>query len=137
TASAAPPTPAGSFDGTGTIGAFGTTTPWRVAVDEASGDVYVIDPDHDAVDRFSSTGTFQSQIRGVDTAVRSFGFGLFGTDDIAVDNSGGAGQGDVYVIGGGANTIFKFDASNAELWEASGLSGGLTCGIAVDPSGNP
>jgi hypothetical protein len=138
TASAAPPTPAGSFDGTDTPArAFGTSTPGRVAVDEASGDVYVLDPDHDAVDRFSSTGTFQSQITGVDdTAARSFGFSGNGANGIAVDNSGGAGQGDVYVVAAGSNTIFKFDASSTELWEAPGLAG-TTCGIAVDLNGNP
>lgn len=83
TASAAAPTLIGSFDGSGTPA--GSMVPTKLAVDEATGDVYVIDTAHDVVSKFDSTGTYLSQIRGSYTTAGSFSFG--GDEDIAVDNS--------------------------------------------------
>jgi hypothetical protein len=134
TATAADPTPVGSFDGSGTPdGSFDNT---RIAVDEASGDVYVIDAAHDAVDRFTSTGTYVSQIRGSDTTNTSFGFDATSADEIAVDNTGGARQGWVYVNSRNAGIVFAFDASGVEQCEAPGPNSS-TFGVAVDPGGNP
>jgi hypothetical protein len=106
----------------------------KLAVDEATGDVYAIDVENDVVDRFSSTGAYLSQIRGVDTTAKSFGFG--GTDGIAVDNSGGPRQGDVYVVSENSGNFFAFDPSGKERWERGSIFGD-SCGVAVDVSGNP
>jgi len=109
----------------------------RLSVDEASGDVYVVDPTNNSVDRYSKTGTLLSQLKVPAGEGGSFGFG--GAPDVAVDNSGTATQGRVYVSQGEASTkVFAFDPSNkAEpfLWAAGGF--GEACGIAVDPSGMP
>lgn len=136
-ASAAPPTLIGTFDGSATPdGSIGNDNSTRVAVDEATGDVYVLDIIHDVVDKFDQNGTYLSQIRGSSTTAGTFGFSLNnGIDDLAVDNTGGTGQGNLYVLSRGTNTIFAFNASGTELWEASGISG-RPCGIGVDPGGN-
>jgi hypothetical protein len=84
--------PAGTFDGVDTPASGFGETAWKVAVDEAGGDVYVLDPDHDVVDRFSSTGAYLSRIDGAGTAARSFGFSGDDANDVAVDNSGGDAQ---------------------------------------------
>jgi DNA-binding beta-propeller fold protein YncE len=110
--------------------------PGRLAVDESSGNVYVIDEANKEVDEFSPSGTL---IRAL-TAPGDFGFDG-GEDDIAVDNSGGADQGNVYVAGeqGAVGLITAFDSSGAELWQLQLPSGSPPpdlCGIAVDPSGN-
>ncbi len=124
-----------TFDCSGTPA--GSCTNSKLAVDDATGDVYVIDSGHDVVDRFNSAGTYLSQIRGSSTTVGTFNFG--GEDDIAVDNSGGPRQGDVYVVSenqslASATAVFAFDARGRELWEHGGI-GGDTCGVAVDGSG--
>lgn len=125
-----------SFDGSGTPDR--SMTPTYVSVSQRSGDVYVIDSAHDAVDVFDANGNYLSQILGSSTTARSFSFG--GTDDIAVDNSGGATDGRVYVESQTAGLVFAFDASGNFLWQSSAGNsgpGGFAAGIAVDPSGNP
>lgn len=125
---AAAPTPDPTnptFDGSTTPdNSFGNN---KVAVDESTGDVYVVDDAHGLIDRFSSTGTYLSQITG--------SFSLGGEDDIAVDNSGGPTQGRVYLISESANTLFAYDASGAPLWQSSGF--GDACGVGVDSTGHP
>lgn len=113
-------------------------TPGRLAVDEATGDVYVIDTANDVVDRFSSTGTFLGALRGSDTRDGTFNFG--GDDDVAVDNSGGPNQGHVYVLSENATNspnggVFEYDANGNLVNQAhpTGFSDG--CGVAVDASG--
>jgi hypothetical protein len=134
TASAADPRFVGTFDGTATPdGSFGGGNS-KVAVDETTGDVYVMDATHDVIDRFTSAGVYLSQIRGVDTTNRTFNFDTFGLASITVDNSGGAGQGNLYAGSWFAGRVFAFDPTGRELWEAPG--GSRTCGITVDPSGN-
>lgn len=110
----------------------------RLAADEATGDVYVIDIDNNVVDRFSSTGAFIGALRGTATANGSFNFG--GDDDVAVDNSGGATQGRVYVVSENASlatraSVFAFDPSGNLLWEAAPTGFADTCGVAVDSAG--
>jgi Divergent InlB B-repeat domain len=132
TAAAAAPTFDSSFDGSGTPA--GSMTPTFVSVNNRTGDVYVIDSAHDAVDVFDATGTYQSQILGSSTTAGSFSFG--GGDDIAVDNSGGADDGHIYVLSQNAGLVFAFDSSGNFLWQSSaGIS--FAGGVAVDGSGNP
>ena len=78
--------------------------PQGLAVDLATGDVYVVDSKNDRVEEFGSSGEY----------IRAFGEKGTGKEkgeckeprlteptEVAVDNSGGAGEGDVYVINGG------------------------------------
>lgn len=122
-----------SFDGTGTPD--GSMTPTKLSVDESTGDVYVIDSAHDVVNRFAADGTYLSQLSGSDTDAGSFSFGL--EDDIAVDNSGGTTQGNVYVVSETALKAFAFDSTGRFLWQADFSGGPDICGVAVDASGRP
>ena len=76
--------PASSFTPTG------VETPSGIAVDQATGDVYVTGAGSGNVERFSATGvretSFVSPV-------------LSGPAGVAVDNSGDASKGDVYVSG--------------------------------------
>lgn len=134
TAGAAAPTvdPSSPFDGSGTPAR--SMTPTFVSVSQRSGDVYVIDSAHDAVDVFDANGTYVTQILGSSTDARSFSFG--GADDIAVDNSGGATDGNVYVASENGGHVFAFNSSGTFLWQSNAGVSDL-CGVAVDLSGNP
>ncbi len=114
---------------TAKCGDFESMTPERLAVNEANGDVYVIDSANDVVNRFDEDGNYLSQIKGSSTTVGSFGFN--GNDDIAIDNSGGATQGRIY-LATGFSKFFAFDAAGAFAWEEAVTD---VCGIAVDASG--
>lgn len=128
-----------SFDGSATPD--GSMRPGPVAVNQATGDVYVVDVDHDVVDRFDAAGTYLSQIRGSSTTVGSFAFG--GEDDLEVDNSGGANQGAIYVTSENSSFatgnfgVFAFRPDGGFLWQANfnGASAD-TCGVSVDTGGN-
>lgn len=132
----------------GPSGEITSFTPSHLAVDEATGDVYAIDEAADAILRFSSTGTYQSIIKGSETTATTFNFGGGNETAIAVDNSGGANQGHVYVdsenasgsyTGTGPLSAFKSATeSNAFIWQAN--PGGVTsdiCGVAVNTAGVP
>ncbi len=119
----------GSFPGGVLISPF---NPYKVATDEATGDVYIEDPANGVVDRFTAAGTYLSQINTAE-AGGSFNFGE--ADQIAVDNSGGPGQGSLYVVSELAHFIYAFDAQGKFLWKSNeGL--GDPCGVAVDSKGN-
>jgi hypothetical protein len=105
--------------------------PDRIAVNDATGDVYAIDPPHDAVVIFNSAGVYQSTIAGSSTDNGSFGFAGF-EKDIAIDNSGGANQGHVYVLSEDANKVFAFKADGSFYWQAG--AGGDICGVGVNPA---
>ncbi len=128
----ADPTLRGSFDGSQTPA--GSWNSQRLAVDESTGHVYVIDSADDVIDVFSSTGRYLFPIPGSLTTNHTFNFG--GDDDVAVDNSGGANDGNVYVNAENAGLIFAFDRTGNFLWQSNaGVSD--PCGIGVDSSGNP
>ena len=136
-ASAAAPTFNSSFDGSGTPA--GSMTPTKTAVDESTGDVYVIDSAHNVVNKFSSSGTYISQLLGTDVSnpPGTGSFNLGGEDDIAVDNSGTSTQGNVYIVSENAAKVFAFNSSGTFLWTGDFTTGGYdTCGVAVDSSGN-
>lgn len=128
--------------------------PEAVAVDQASGDVFVGEFNNNRIDEFTSSGTF----------LRAFGFGVAtGSNDfetcsttcvkgnenlrpvsLAVDNSGGPSAGDIYVFSG--NEVQKYALNpitdQAELVRRFGSAGsgpGQFSGedpITVDSSGH-
>jgi hypothetical protein len=73
------------------------------AIDQANGDVWVLEGNAAGfglglIDKFTESGEYAGvQIVGAETPQASFAFALLGSGGIAVDNSGGAGNGDVYV----------------------------------------
>jgi DNA-binding beta-propeller fold protein YncE len=127
--------------------------PSGVAVDQASGDVYVVDKGNDRVEYFSSTGTYLGQFNGSGLllgegkAAGSGGLagevetGSFSSPEaIAVDNdSGSPSFGDVYVADVGHNVIDKYSSTGAYVSQlaqgSGGASFGTIYGIGVDTTG--
>jgi Divergent InlB B-repeat domain/Collagen triple helix repeat (20 copies) len=111
----------------------GTMAPTRLAVDESSGDVYVLDRAHDIVQRFTPDGQLLAPLTGEGLPE---GLGIGGYDAIAVDNnSGDPHQGWVFVVGANGITSYvtAFDSAGQEQWQTITSLGAL--GIAVDASG--
>ncbi len=127
----------GSFGGEGS-GAGQFKEPSGVAVNDATGDVYVVDKGNNRVQEFSAGGAFIAQFDGsaAPTGALSFPSG------IAVDNSGDPldpSAGDVYVIDGSPDAVYKFSESGVyegQISEAEGGSPfGALDGVAVDSTG--
>ncbi len=114
----------------------GIESPKGVAVDQATGDVYVAGGGSDNVERFSAAGA-----REVSFVSPALSF----TAGVAVDNSGDASKGDVYVSEPTEGTVVKLESSgNAAAGftpiKASSIPSGdpgseafLPFGVAVDP----
>ncbi|MGA9285288.1 MAG: hypothetical protein WBV85_07580 [Solirubrobacteraceae bacterium] len=130
-----------------------------VAIDAATHDVYVADTGNARVDEFEADGTFlRAWGWGVADGTPAFETctlmcekGLAGSGSgqftapalIAVDNSGGPSQGDVYVGDTGTGVVSKFSATGAYLSSNNGSGAvspvagpfGPLAGVAVDGSG--
>ena len=126
-----------SFGGEGT-GNSKFKGPTGVAVNEATGDVYVVDSGNNRVEQFSSAGAYIGQFNGsaAPTGV------LKEPTWIAVDNSGNPldpSHGDVYVADGNPHVVYKFSESGVYEGEISEAEAGSPFsaleGVAVDPSG--
>jgi hypothetical protein len=94
----------------------------HVAVDQASGDVYVSDEYDGVVDRFNSNDEYQSQL----PVAHVFA--------LAVDSSG-----DVFVSPEGSGVVQEFDSSGTQVLEIAGTSKGAfgsRTSLAVDAAGN-
>jgi hypothetical protein len=105
--------------------------PGRIAVNEATGDVYVLNLKTSKVDWFNKSGELKEEELSA-----PLGLGLEPggrTDSIAVDNSGGEHEGAVYV-GGKEDLATAFDANGEVEWQHVFPKGGAR-GVAVDPSG--
>ena len=123
------------------------SSPQGVAVNDATGDVYVADTSNARVDEFDSSGnfvrawgwgvadgasSFETCTKTCEAGVSGAGAGQFTTPAfIAVDNSSSASAGDVYVGDTGTNLVQKFDASG-HLITAWGTGGQLTGATATD-----
>ena len=148
--------PLGSFGSTGS-GSGQFQSPIGVAVDQASGDVYVADSGNARVQKFSGTGTFiaawgygvtdgtaVSQVctGSCQAGIPGSGAGQFSNPtSVAVDSSGGASNGDVYVGDLSNNVISKFDSNGNFLLTIDGSTAPQghfqsLVGIAVDQSGH-
>jgi phosphodiesterase/alkaline phosphatase D-like protein len=139
-------TPTGSFGG-----------PSGVAVDEATGTLYVADIPHHSVDKLTLTGepvNFEalgaSALSGAATPAGSFAFPseslLLTPAGVAVDNAPlSPSFNDIYVVDAGHAVIDKFAPSGAYLGQLTGTTGGPfdhegtfggPYGVGVDGSGN-
>ncbi len=78
----------------------GFENPLGIAVNQATGNVYVSDYSSGMIDEFNASKEYVSQIKVPGGNPYS----------LAVDNSGGSSQGDVYVAGAANNIVYKFDA---------------------------
>jgi DNA-binding beta-propeller fold protein YncE len=121
-----------AFDLSGADG--GGSLNGAVAVDQASGDVYVTGSRGDTgaavVDRFSASGVFEAQIDG--SGPPAFAFGS--VDGVAVDPSNGT----VYVSDGANQVVDVFDSTGGYLTQFGGTGGSgegelsYPAGLAVD-----
>jgi hypothetical protein len=148
--------PVFAAEGLGVTGTFGSATssttdpeplssPAGVAVNETSGDVYVVDAGNNRVEHFSATGSYLGKFDGSDNP--AFPGGFSEPRDIAVDNAcfyqGKSGaqcassypsNGDVYVVDLGHGVVDKFTATGGFVSELGGL--GELLGVAVDSAGH-
>jgi hypothetical protein len=125
-----------------------------LAVDQASGDLLVIDAGAGTVSRwkpdgtpddFSALGTNVIDAQGAgDGGAGGFNFGGANEVQVAVDNSGTATNGDIYVVQSTKIDIFassgEYIGQLSQYETAPGDPGTLTnfsesCGVAVDASG--
>ena len=122
-------TPVSTFDGSGTpegsIGAGIAGT--ALAIDQASGHVFVYDGSHNVVPEFKADGTYVTQVS--DSFVDGSPSGL------AVDDSGGANDGVLYVVSAHAVDAFG-GLERAQLPALSHTGYGDGCGAAVDSAGD-
>jgi hypothetical protein len=125
-----------SFGPAGTgAGTFGRVK--SIAVDDASGDVYVFDQENEAIYKFTATGepanfssTGTNEIKGVVSS------GGGAEQQIAVDGSSGPDKGDIYLANN--NIVDIYSAAGAKIGELTGgigTEGEEACGVAVDASG--
>ena len=131
------------------LSSFGSfTNPNGIAVDEATGDVYVADIGTSTVSRFDAGGNpvefsalNSNTLSGAATPTGSFSFpNLSGTPAaIAVDNSTGTSdpsRGDLYVLDAGHGVIDKFSSSGAYLSQITGPFEEGPIGLAVAANGD-
>jgi hypothetical protein len=148
---AGPAWAAGEIRFSGSFGSAGSANgqfkePSGVAVDEASGDVYVVDKGNNRVEYFSSTGTFEHQFNGTEIDRAPAGAGsqapakFSAPEAIAIDNdSTSPSYGDVYVTDTGHEVIDKFSPNGSYIGQLTGpgsdtFSGRL--GVVVDSKGD-
>ncbi len=132
-------------EGLGITATFGTAgsgngqfkEPNGVAVNQTSGDVYVVDRGNNRVERFSSSSAYEAQFNGTEIDGAPAGAGheapakFSEPTGIAIDPT----NGDVYVIDSGHNVIDRFSAAGSYISQLSGFSDSLAV-VAVDGSGN-
>ena len=121
--------------------------PSGVAVNESTGDVYVVDKGNGRVEEFSATGTYIGQFNGSGTLAGEGSAAPTGQfvdpEAIAVDNSGDSltdpSAGDVYVVDQGHKVVDKFSAAGAYIGQLTETAPGSPLehldGIAVDQNG--
>ena len=111
--------------------------PTGIAVNNATGDVYVVDKGNNRVEEFNSEGGFITEFKGTGTAGE-----LSEPEAIAIDNSGETASddpsvGDVYVAD--HDVVDKFQADGTYLGQITVGEGGAPleeiAGVAVDPKG--
>jgi hypothetical protein len=111
---AAPATATEGYTATSYLGGHGSGDgqfqgPTGVAVNEATGDLYIADRKNNRVQVFTSEGTYVSQFNGGPEHP------LSEPTDIAVDNSTGPAKGDVYVFDRGHSVVDVFDSDGTYL----------------------
>ena len=128
-----------SFDGSEVPGGPFEGDLSTVAVDQASGDVYVMEYQR-AVERFDAAGKYLGEITGAAVPQGSLG-SFYSRSGVAVDNSGGLNNGDLYVAGTENDVVYRFDSSGKLLGEITGAgtpagAGSFRpAGVAVGASG--
>lgn len=124
--------------------------PENIAVDETTGDLYVLDYENQSIQRFDASGNpvefaavgsnVLNGAAGADaTPEGAFSFIREGGGEVAIDNSAGPNKGDIYVANMFNDTVDIFSSDGTylgELTSGSGARWGFTCGVAVDKAGD-
>jgi hypothetical protein len=130
---------AGEFEGAGAP-AGELSKPVAVAVDESSGDVYVVDRATRVVEMFDAQGDYLAQITGTPTGSAGSAEPFSEPTAIAVDNFPGPGEGDVYVVdeahGSGCGSECHLPPIVDQFSSAGVYVGRLTGAGEVEGAGN-
>ncbi len=110
-----------------------------IALDQSSGDFYVVPRGGDRIDRYDPDGDPVSQFGSTGSGNGEFNFEAVARIGIAVDNSSGPSAGSVYVADFGNNRVQKFDAAGnyiSQFGTAGSGNGQFQSpgGIGVDPT---
>jgi streptogramin lyase len=120
---------------------FAAGSPRGVAVNQTTGDVYVSDIGTHTIEQFNAEGVLQSSIKAPGASNAAFW-------QLAINNTGGTEQGDVYAVDETGDVVYKFDPNpegELELDKVTPTIGGPgvgegslnePAGVAIDPSGN-
>jgi hypothetical protein len=136
-----PLTPIGSFTSQKIAGQGPTVdAPQALTVDQANGDVYALDPVAGELVRLTASGKAHNFTAGPGAGTNALPLATLNgshTNEIAIDNSGGPADGDIYVADGNSGTIAVFANSGASLGTLNGSGTpdggfGLACGVAVN-----
>jgi hypothetical protein len=118
------------------VGSFGSFSHVSgVAVDQSSGDVYVLDSETSSISKFDGAGApvdFSSSGTNTIAKVASSGNG---ESEIAVDSSSGPDAGDIYVADNHVVEIYSPAGDKLGELTGGGAEGVVACGVAVDPAG--
>lgn len=121
-----------SFSGAGTSA--GTLQSGNsIAVDNSTGAVYVAEATGGSVDRFHPDGTAWPFSATASSSVTDHGSRL----GVAVDNSGGTGQGRVLISDFGKDTLEALGPGGSRLWELPLEGSFYPTDVAVDATGHP
>ncbi len=121
-----------------------------LAIDQASGDLLVMNNAEGTIKRYNPDGTpaafsalgtnvIDGQGSGDETPQGGLSFGGVNEAQIAIDESGGATDGDIYVTENSPAAIDVFSEAGAylgQLTESSAGPFGRACGVAVDFAGD-
>ena len=114
--------------------------PGALAVNEETGDVYVVDRGNGRVEIFSASGGYVGQFDGGASPTGAFSWSAAGISvpggEVAVDNSGNPldpSKGDVYVLDTGNGVIDKFGAHGMYIGQV--VDRQTPTDITVDPDG--
>jgi hypothetical protein len=123
-----------------------------LAVDQSTGDLLVIDagsrePGEGTLSRWHEDGTPAEFSALGSNVIEDLTFKFPEEVQVAVDNSGGATDGNIYLAQSGATAIDIFDEDGNSLGQLTEYKAGPTaegaathfgavCGVAVDPAGN-
>jgi phosphodiesterase/alkaline phosphatase D-like protein len=140
----------------GSLDGYGARSGSSVAVNDTTHDVYVTDTGNARIDEFDQSGSFirawgygvaDGATNALQTCTTTCFAGIPGSGEgqlalpvaIAVDNSGGSSNEDVYVAEAGNDRIEKFDSTGAYLATIplpERIGGKGLMGVAVDTNGN-
>ena len=120
------------------IGSFGSfANPQGIGVDQASGDVYVIDVGSGTVSKFDATGAPRDFSGPGTNTIGGFSFDSPDAAQVAIDSSGGVANGDIYVTDLSGVHVYGADGTHlGDLTDTPNGPNGEACGVAVDGAGN-